>query len=483
MPAPSELPNALVQLLLEKVEGWTTSADVSRTFHAFGISEQHQKPLFDAFTAVVHEKKAFASRFWDIRRMQALWEDLASPADTTAHAAISRVFFAFAADPASAPHLKSASPAVLGSIRAIHEAADVSHPHEHYPSARRMRRRIIMHVGPTNSGKTHHALRALAAARSGVYAGPLRLLAHEIWARLNAGQIVPAGVDPDTLPPAMAVPDDQTGFDVSVGSESAVRKDGDPRFARACNMITGEEMRIVEEGAPLLACTIEMMSVEKHVAVAVIDEIQLLGDEQRGGAWTSAVLGVCADEVHLCGEESAVPIVREMLAATGDHLEIRRYERLTPLRVAEKSLNGDLRKVEKGDCVVAFSRTHIFGVKETIEKETGMKCAVAYGALPPEIRSEQAALFNDPDSGYDVLVGSDAVGMGLNLYALRCMSSVHCLTPVQEDQAGRARVGGQVERPGRGPALDLADQANRRTCRPIRAARGRRCGWGRRHSS
>lgn len=27
----------------------------------------------------------------------------------------------------------------------------------------------------------------------------------------------------------------------------------------------------------------------------------------------------------------------------------------------------------------------------------------------------QAHIFNDPDSGYDVLVASDAVGMGLNL--------------------------------------------------------------------
>jgi ATP-dependent RNA helicase SUPV3L1/SUV3 len=40
---------------------------------------------------------------------------------------------------------------------------------------------------------------------------------------------------------------------------------------------------------------------------------------------------------------------------------------------------------------------------------------VVYGALPPEMRRTQARLFNDPDSGYDILVASDAVGMGLNL--------------------------------------------------------------------
>ena len=38
-----------------------------------------------------------------------------------------------------------------------------------------------------------------------------------------------------------------------------------------------------------------------------------------------------------------------------------------------------------------------------------------YGRLPPAIRAEQARRFNDPDSGYDILVASDAIGMGLNL--------------------------------------------------------------------
>jgi ATP-dependent RNA helicase SUPV3L1/SUV3 len=75
----------------------------------------------------------------------------------------------------------------------------------------------------------------------------------------------------------------------------------------------------------------------------------------------------------------------------------------------------DFSRVRKGDCIVTFSRSSIFAVKRQIEEKTGMRCAVVYGKLPPEIRSEQAALFNDPDSGYDVMIGSDAIGMGLNL--------------------------------------------------------------------
>ncbi|RCH79013.1 RNA helicase, partial [Rhizopus stolonifer] len=82
--------------------------------------------------------------------------------------------------------------------------------------------------------------------------------------------------------------------------------------------------------------------------------------------------------------------------------------------MSNTSLRADLSKIEKGDCVVAFSRKKIFGIKKNIEEATGLNCAVIYGGLPPETRSLQAKAFNDPDSGFDVLVASDAIGMGLN---------------------------------------------------------------------
>ena len=81
-------------------------------------------------------------------------------------------------------------------------------------------------------------------------------------------------------------------------------------------------------------------------------------------------------------------------------------------------------KVEKGDCIVTFKRSSIFAIKKVVERETGMRCAVVYGWLLPEIITEQAALFNDLESGYDVTFGSDAIGMGLNLCVRRfCLSN------------------------------------------------------------
>ena len=100
------------------------------------------------------------------------------------------------------------------------------------------------------------------AAKSGVYCGPLKLLAVEVAKKSN--------------------------------------ERGTP-----CDLVTGEERRYArEDGEPSshVACTVEMTNVSQHFEVAVIDEIQMVKDQQRGWAWTRALLGVAADEIHVCGE-------------------------------------------------------------------------------------------------------------------------------------------------------------------------------------
>lgn len=52
----------------------------------------------------------------------------------------------------------------------------------------RLPRRFIALLGPTNSGKTHEAMEALARAESGVYLAPLRLLALENYERLQSAR-------------------------------------------------------------------------------------------------------------------------------------------------------------------------------------------------------------------------------------------------------------------------------------------------------
>lgn len=251
--------------------------------------------------------------------------------------------------------------------------ADIRYPAEWYPATRVIQRTIHLHVGPTNSGKTYQALQRLEQAKTGIYAGPLRLLAYEVYTRLNAK-------------------------------------------GKACHLITGDDRRIDEtEEDAMVSCTVEMVPTGREVDVAVVDEIQMIGDEERGWAWSQALLGLKAKELHLCGEARTMPLIQELAAQMGDKLEIHHYERLSPLKAASRSLDGDLTKLRKGDCLVVFSRKEIHALKSEIERTTNKRVAIVYGSLPPETRAYQARLFNDPTNDYDYLVASDAIGMGLNL--------------------------------------------------------------------
>jgi ATP-dependent RNA helicase SUPV3L1/SUV3 len=252
----------------------------------------------------------------------------------------------------------------------IQRLLDMRDPAAAYPLARSMRREITLHVGPTNSGKTYAAMQRLKRAGSGVYCAPLRLLAWEISENMN--------------------------------------REGVP-----CTLVTGQERRVAPN-ASHDSCTVEMSDLSKVMDCAVIDEIQLLSDPLRGYAYTRALLGLPALELHLCGDPRVVPLVRRIVKSTGDLLVVKEYDRLSPLEVS-RDIVKSVKDVRKGDAFVAFSRSAVYDLKRELEQKSPHRACVIYGGLPPETRSRQAELFNKPDSGYDVLIASDAIGMGLNL--------------------------------------------------------------------
>ncbi|KAM8924467.1 ATP-dependent RNA helicase SUPV3L1, mitochondrial [Pelodytes ibericus] len=269
-------------------------------------------------------------------------------------------------------HTKQIFP-MLDCMDDLRKISDLRLPPNWYPEARAIQRKIIFHSGPTNSGKTHHAIQRYLSAKSGVYCGPLKLLAHEIFQKTN---------------------------------DSGV----------PCDLITGEELVYVDpEGRPSAhaACTIEMCSVTTPYEVAVIDEIQMIRDPSRGWAWTRALLGICAEEIHICGEAAAINLVTELMFTTGEEVEVNKYERLTPLKVLDYALES-LDNLRPGDCIVCFNKNDIFSVSRRIEAQ-GLECAVIYGSLPPGTKLAQAKKFNDPDDPCKILVATDAIGMGLNL--------------------------------------------------------------------
>lgn len=165
--------------------------------------------------------------------------------------------------------------------------ADLRDPHLEYRLARASERVIHVHVGPTNSGKTYHAMKRLAESGSGVYCAPLRLLAWE--------------------------------------NHDALNKDGVP-----CDLITGQESVLVD-GAKHVACTVEMASTEMAVDCAVIDEWQVTTDPYRGWAFSRALMGVAAKEVHVCGDPSIEELCRKIAHLCNEKVVVHHYTRLTQL--------------------------------------------------------------------------------------------------------------------------------------------------------
>jgi ATP-dependent RNA helicase SUPV3L1/SUV3 len=235
-----------------------------------------------------------------------------------------------------------------------------------FAEARSMRRRIVALLGPTNSGKSHAAFDLLAKAERGAYLAPLRLLAWEGTERL-AERGVPA------------------------------------------SLMTGEERRIVP-GARHVCATVEMADMTGEADVAVIDEIQMLADDDRGWAWTQAVVGMPAKTIVLAGAAEAEPLIRRLAALTGEAVEITRFRRMVPLTLLDRPV--PLQKAEPGDAIVCFSRRDAFALREALIAKNKAP-AMVYGALGPDVRRAEAERFRS--GAAPVLVATDAIGMGLNL--------------------------------------------------------------------
>ncbi|XP_017482881.1 PREDICTED: ATP-dependent RNA helicase SUV3 homolog, mitochondrial [Rhagoletis zephyria] len=295
----------------------------------------------------------------------------------------------------------------------LKKISDLRTPANWYPSARAITRKIVFHAGPTNSGKTYHAMERFLTAKSGVYCGPLKLLATEVFNKSN-------------------------------------------ERGTACDLVTGEERKFgINEETPAshVACTVEMTSVNTPYEVAVIDEIQQLRDPQRGWAWTRAFLGLIADEVHVCGEAGALELLQKICETTNETVEVHSYERLTELTIEDSALVS-LDNIQPGDCIVCFSKNDIYSVSREIEAR-GKEVAVIYGGLPPGTKLAQAAKFNDPDNSCKVMVATDAIGMGLNL-SIRRIIFYSIMKPSMNEKGER-----EIDTISVSSALQIAGRAGR----------------------
>ena len=234
-----------------------------------------------------------------------------------------------------------------------------------FPMARSMQRKLTLHIGPTNSGKTYNAMQQLKNADTGYYLAPLRLLALEGYETLQAEGIT-------------------------------------------ASLITGEE-QIVDEDATHISSTIEMLNFEVDVDVCVIDEVQMIDDSERGWAWANAIIGAPAHEIIMTGSANVKDAIIALAEYLGEELEIIEHTRKTPLTLLEHPT--DMKDVKPQSAIIAFSRREVLRLKQQFSRYFDV--SVVYGNLSPEVRREEARRFREKET--QILIATDAIAMGMNL--------------------------------------------------------------------
>jgi ATP-dependent RNA helicase SUPV3L1/SUV3 len=225
--------------------------------------------------------------------------------------------------------------------------------------------RVKAVLGPTNTGKTHLAIERLCAHSSGAIGFPLRLLAREVYDRV-----------------------------VAIKGENRVA------------LITGEE-RIEPKDARWLLCTAEAMPViGTDLAFVALDEAQLAADRERGHIFTDRLLNARGrEETMILGSATLEPMVKALVPEA----EVVSRPRFSTLRHAGAQ---KLSRIRPRSAIVAFSAEQVYAIAEMLRRFRG-GAAVVMGALSPQTRNAQVALYQSGEVDY--IVATDAIGMGLNL--------------------------------------------------------------------
>jgi ATP-dependent RNA helicase SUPV3L1/SUV3 len=229
---------------------------------------------------------------------------------------------------------------------------------------RAMRRATTALLGPTNTGKTHLAIERMLTHATGMIGFPLRLLARENYDRVAA-----------------------------------------LRGPEAVALVTGEE-RVVPPRPSYWMCTVEAMPLDLKVDFLAVDEVQLAADRERGHVFTDRIQNARGRlETWLLGAETVRPLLHRLLPDAA----FTTRPRLSTLAYSEPKRLG---RLPPRTAVIAFSLRELYGVAARLRREQG-GAALVFGALSPRTRNAQVGLYQAGE--VDLLVATDAIGMGLNL--------------------------------------------------------------------
>ena len=173
----------------------------------------------------------------------------------------------------------------------------------------------LAQLGPTNTGKTHRAVRRMLGHRTGMIGLPLRLLAREVYDRI--GQ----------------------------------------RWVRPRWLCDGRRALCARKAA-ILGVYVESMPLSRSVEFVAIDEIQLATHPERGHAFTDRLMHASGThETWFMGSDTMAPIVQQLAPTAG--IETRaRFSQLRYSGVCRLSA------LPPRSAVVAFSVRQVYEMAE-----------------------------------------------------------------------------------------------------------------------
>ncbi len=219
-------------------------------------------------------------------------------------------------------------------------------------------------LGPTNTGKTYHAMNLMLTYDTGMIGVPLRLLARELYDKISN----------------------------KIGAQSVA-------------LITGEE-KYIPKFPKYYICTVEAMPTDIPVEFIAIDEIQLASDIERGHIFTKRIFEARGSiETLFLGSETIEVILKKIIP----DIEVIKKTRFSKLTYENSKKISRLRK---RTAIIAFSINRVYEIADFVRQQNG-GAAVVLGALSPRTRNAQVELYQSGEADY--LVATDAIGMGLNM--------------------------------------------------------------------
>lgn len=195
-------------------------------------------------------------------------------------------------------------------------------PHLWFPDTRQIKRKIIIHLGKPNSGKTTFTKKLLENSERGLFLTSNKHLSFEIYESLKNN--------------------------------------------RKCDFIS-EECCYIDNQSTHSTCIISMCDLSKSYKLAVIDEFHLISDEIKGFSYTNALLGLKCEEIHICIDEIQRNLIYNLCKDTGDHIEIVNHYRESQIDF-DAEIVQSVSSLKIGDCIVVQNMTEMFEIKNVFNE-------------------------------------------------------------------------------------------------------------------